>query len=307
LNPTDLALVAAYVLDRALGEPPDTLHPVAWMGRAIAVGRTWALRAGRVGQLARGAAVALFVPGVASLVAWAAARALDHAPAVAPIATALLLKPLFAVRALRDAAFGVRDALEGNELEAARRGLGALCSRPATSLGPSALAAATIESVAENASDSVVAPLLFFAVFGLPGAAFYRAVNTLDAMMGYRGHLEYAGKASARLDDVLNFVPARVTALLLIAAGRVAGADAGRGVRVLWRDGGRTESPNAGRPMAAMAGLLGVRLEKEGHYALGDAVRAIEGADITAAWRITSLASMGAVGLAVAIAWALHG
>jgi adenosylcobinamide-phosphate synthase len=307
LNATDLAPIAAYVLDRAFGEPPNAVHPVAWMGRAIALGRRWALRAGRVGQLARGAVVALLVPGAAALVACVTARALGHAPAIAPIAIALLLKPLFAVRALRDAAFAVRDALAGNDLEAARRGLGALCSRPATSLGPSALAAATIESVAENASDSIVAPLLFFAVFGLPGAAFYRAVNTLDAMMGYRGHLEYAGKASARLDDVLNFVPARVTALLLIAAGRVAGADACHGVRVLWRDGGRTASPNAGRPMAAMAGLLGVRLEKEGHYALGDAARPIEADDITAAWRITSLASIGAVGLAVAVGWALHG
>jgi adenosylcobinamide-phosphate synthase len=223
------------------------------------------------------------------------------------VVTALLLKPLFAVRALRDAAFVVRDALEGDDLAAARKGLSALCSRSPDSLDAASLAAAAIESVAENASDSIVAPLLFFAVFGLPGAAFYRAVNTLDAMMGYRGELEYAGKASARLDDLLNIVPSRITALLLVAAGAATGEDVRRGWRVVRRDARRTESPNAGFPMAAMAGLLGVRLEKEGHYALGDARRPVGAADITAAWRLTSIAAMGAVALAVAIGWAVHG
>ncbi len=223
--------------------------------------------------------------------------------------TAVLLKPMFAVRALRETAFVVRDALDRAAISttAATRGLGGLCSRSPDALDAAARAAATIESVAENASDSVVAPLLFFAFFGLPGAAFYRAVNTLDAMMGYRGRLEYAGKASARIDDALNLVPSRVTALLLLVAGAVAGCDVKHGLRILARDGGRTESPNAGRPMATMAGLLGVRLEKEGHYALGDARRPLTPADITTAWRIVSRASMGAVALATAIAWGLHG
>jgi adenosylcobinamide-phosphate synthase len=132
----------------------------------------------------------------------------------------------------------------------------------------------------------VVAPLFYFALLGLPGAVAYRAVNTLDAMIGYRGRYEYLGKASARLDDALNFVPARLTALLLVIAGALSGLGAARGWRVLRRDGGATESPNAGRPMAAMAGLLGVVLEKPGHYRLGAPGAAPDAAAIHAAWRV---------------------
>jgi adenosylcobinamide-phosphate synthase len=132
------------------------------------------------------------------------------------------------------------------------------------------VAAGAVESLAENASDSVVAPLFFFALFGLPGALAYRAINTADAMVGYRGAYEYLGKAAARLDDLANFIPARLCAALLLVAGTVDGLDGTRGWRILGRDGGKTASPNAGRPMAAMAGLLGVRLTKPGHYALGD-------------------------------------
>jgi adenosylcobinamide-phosphate synthase len=272
------------------------------MGKAIAVGRDWALRPGKVGQLLRGAVFAMVLPTMCAAVAYAAVRAVDPWSPAAFLLTALLLKPMFAVRALRDAAFEVRDALEQGDIPRARLGLASLCSRPADALDEQALVAATVESVAENASDSVVAPLFFFACFGLPGAVFYRAANTVDSMMGYHGKLEYAGKAGARLDDLLNLVPARVTAMLLLVAGSLTGADVRRGLRVLWRDGGRTESPNAGRPMAAMAGLLGVRLYKEGHYELGDPCHALRAEHITAAWRIVSLASLFALVLAATTA-----
>lgn len=292
-----MALILAYALDRTLGEPPNALHPVAWMGSVIARGRDWALRSGPQGQLVRGTAVAAAVSGVSAALFHAIVLPLDRWPLVVLLATALLLKPLFAVRALRDAAFAVRDALDAGDLERARAGLSSLCSRDPSSLEAPELAAATVESIAENASDSIVAPLLFFGLFGLPGAAFYRATNTLDAMIGYRGRLERVGKFAARLDDVLNLVPSRLTALLLLAAAAHGHADVRRGFAILRRDGASTESPNAGRPMAAMAGLLGVELEKGGHYRLGDALRAIETRDITAAWRLVSRASIGALGM----------
>ncbi len=218
----------------------------------------------------------------------------------------LLLKPMFAVRALREAAFGVRDALELRDVGRAREALAGLCSRDARGLDAPDLAAAAIESVAENTSDSVVAPLFYFVCFGLPGAVFYRAVNTLDAMIGYHGRYEYVGKVAARADDLMNLVPARLTALLLLASGAITGADVRQGMQALLRDGGKTESPNAGRPIAAMAGLLGLRLVKAGHYALGDARRICDASQITAAWRIASVASVGAVVLAALAAGALH-
>jgi adenosylcobinamide-phosphate synthase len=204
--------------------------------------------------------------------------------------TLLALKPLFAVRALRAAAFEVRDALARGDLAAARVGLGSLCSRKADQLDEQELVGATIESIAENASDSFVAPVFFFVLFGLPGAAWYRAVNTLDAMIGYHGRFEWVGKTAARMDDVLNWLPARFTAACLLCAAVLLRADARRAWRVLLRDRGLTESPNAGQPMAAMAGLLGVRLEKAGHYALGDATRPLQARQITEAWRLVAFA-----------------
>ena len=302
-----VALVAAYALDRALGEPPNALHPVAWMGSVIARAKIWALRGSRVAQLGRGAFIALAVPTAFSAAAYGVLRSARAFPVIELLLTIALLKPTFAARSLREAAFAVRDALDRGDLAAARRALGSLCSRRADELGEQELVAATVESVAENTSDSVVAPLLFFACAGVPGAIFYRAVNTLDAMVGYRGPLEYTGKASARLDDLLNLVPARVTALLLLLAGALTGQDAREGARILARDAHRTESPNAGWPMATMAGLLGVRLVKVDHYALGDARRPLVTADITTAWRVSSLASTLAVGLVLAMGWCTHG
>jgi adenosylcobinamide-phosphate synthase len=301
-----IALAVAFGLDAAFGEPPNALHPVAWMGKGIARGRAWALRASRAGQFVRGAVVALTVPAMAAVVGYAIGARVGHVPLLGSLVVALALKPMFAVRALRDAAFDVRDALDAQDLHGARIALASLCSRDATDLDEPALVAAAIESVAENCSDSVVAPLLYFACFGLPGAAFYRAANTVDAMMGYRGKLEWAGKVGARLDDALNLLPSRVTAALLLAAGTTTGADARRGLRTWWRDAGRTESPNAGQPMAAMAGLLSVRLEKRGHYALGEATRPLSSADITRAWRIAWIASMAAAGVAMILAGALR-
>jgi adenosylcobinamide-phosphate synthase len=289
-----LALVAAYALDAVFGEPPNALHPVAWMGKLIARGRDWALRGGSVGQLVRGGAVALAVCALSALAVAAALRPFASHPAALAVASALLLKPLFAVRALRDAAFQVRDALVAGDLPHARAALAALCSRDAGALGAPAVSAAAVESLAENASDSIVAPLLFYGLFGLPGAAFYRAANTLDAMIGYHGRFERVGKVAARLDDLLNLVPARLTALLLLVAGAY-GGDVRHGFTVLRRDGARTESPNAGRPMATMAGLLGVELTKDGVYRLGDPTRAVEPADITRAWAFVSRASLGAL------------
>ena len=144
-----------------------------------------------------------------------------------------------------------------------------LVSRDATELSEPLVAAAAIESVAENTTDSFIAPWLAFALIGLPGAFAYRAVNTLDSMIGYRGEYEYLGKASARLDDLLNLIPARISAGLLLLAGAVSGSRVGQGWQTALREHRLTASPNAGWTIAAMAGLLSVSLEKPGNYLIG--------------------------------------
>ena len=152
--------------------------------------------------------------------------------------------------------------------------------------------AATIESLAENASDSFVAPLFYYVLLGVPGAMGYRAINTLDAMIGYRGgKFEALGKFSARLDDFANLIPARLTALLFLLTGCLGGGSAVQGCRILRRDGAKTPSPNGGRPMAVMAGLLDVQLTKKGVYSLGEAREPLTPAKVRQAWRIVMAAS----------------
>jgi adenosylcobinamide-phosphate synthase len=184
----------------------------------------------------------------------------------------------------------VQRELEAARPDAARLDLAALVSRNTSRLDTPLLAAAAIESLAENASDSFVAPLLYYQLFGLPGAFAYRALNTMDAMLGYHGRYEFLGKVPARLDDAANLIPARLTALLLVIATRLTGADARSAWDRLRRDHARTSSPNAGYPMSTMAGALGVRLEKVGHYRLNESGRAPEPRDIHRAARIVSCA-----------------
>ena len=293
-------LLCAVAVDLAWGEPSARAHPVVWMGRLGSALERLGPRRGRLGQLVAGFLVLGAVTGVFTLVSagifasisrWTSSWASGPALFIEVLVLTLLLKPMFALRALGQAGRSLAETLGTGDLEAARVGLQSLCSRDASGLDSGQLSAAAVESLAENASDSFVAPLFYYALFGLPGAVFYRAVNTLDAMFGYRGRWEYFGKTTARLDDLLNLLPARITAGLLLTAGAIAGADVRRGWRVLRRDGARTESPNAGRPMAAMAGLLGLALEKVGHYRLGDAARPLTAATIEDAWRLVKIAA----------------
>ena len=270
MSPADPALVllGACILDATLGEPPNALHPVVWMGNAIAP-----LKRLRPATPARAVALgALYVVTVTlgfSLAAHALIRLCAPHAYLSAALQVFLLWSCFALRGLWGAGAEMADALAAGDLARARAALGSLCSRDPAPLDARELAGASIESLAENASDSVVAPLFYFALLGVPGAVLYRAANTLDAMVGYRGRFEYLGKTAARLDDVLNLIPARLTAILLLCAGALARLPLARGLRVGLRDARRTESPNAGWPMAMAAGLLGVRLDKRDAYVLG--------------------------------------
>lgn len=213
----------------------------------------------------------------------------------------LLLKTTFAMRRLAIEALKVGRALGREDLAAARAVLRSLVSRDTAQVDSRLAASAAVESVAENLCDSVVAPLLYFALLGVPGAVAYRVVNTLDALVGYHGRYEYLGKVAARLDDLLNLVPARVTALLIVLAAFVTRQG---GLRAWWsllRYGGTTESPNAGRPMSAMAGALGVELQKVGHYRLGEPLQQLTPGKIQEAVAITALVAALWAGILVGV------
>ncbi len=271
------------------------------MGRALAAGRRRLARGSAAWLLVAGGGLTLAVAAAAALAGGAVERAAESMGLAGLLLEAVALKMMFAVRGLARAAGEVRRALDRGDLDGARSAVGRhLVSRPTADLDPAQTASAAIESVAENVTDALVAPLLFYVVLGLPGAAGYRAINTADAMLGYReGVLEHFGKASARLDDALNWLPARLAAALLgitapFGRGRVASA-----FSTAFRDHRRTASPNAGWTMAAMAGALGVVLEKRGDYRLGEGGARPASHDITRSVRIALAACGSAVVLSL--------
>jgi adenosylcobinamide-phosphate synthase len=212
----------------------------------------------------------------------------------------LLLKPLFAYRNLRRAVLDVAVALAAGDLAEGRRLLSwHLVSRDTSELSPEEVAGAAIESLAENLTDSLTAPLLAYAGGGLPAAWAYRFVNTADAMWGYRtAEFEQLGKFPARLDDVLNWLPARLMGWLLVIAAGFAAEDPHQAARVMLAQHGRTASPNAGWTMSAMAGALGITLTKRQVYELAGGPHR---PDVMAIHRALRLADVAA-GLAVVVA-----
>ncbi len=303
-------LLLGAVLDAALGDPRRG-HPVAGFGALV----SWAERWWWADRRAPGAALAGGAVAAAALTGRAAQRlAARRGPAATAAITALGAWAVLGGTSLAREARALGRALETGDLAAARRRLPALCGRDPAALDAAGLARATVESVAENTCDAVVAPLLWGAALGLPGLLGYRAVNTLDAMLGHHSpRYERFGWAAARLDDAANVIPARVTA---VAAALLAPAVGGRSrcaLYILRRDGNRHPSPNAGRVEAAFAGSLAVRLGGRTVYSgrpeqrgpLGDG-RPPGGPDIARAVRLSRLVSSVAVILAAVIACAVN-
>lgn len=281
----------ALLVDRLWGEPPARWHPVmgmgvylGWAGQRVAppmgdvATPVWMLfsRGALAWLLGAGAVVAISL-GAVSLMA-------ELSVWIQVLVLGLLLKPLLAWRMLRDEVRAVEVAL-GESLAEGRARLAWLVSRDVTALNASQVRESAIETLAENLNDSVVAPLFWFAVAGLPGAALYRFANTADAMWGYRGERQgrdwtWAGKWAARADDVLSWLPARLTAALLGLLG------AANHWRQLPSQAGLTPSPNSGWPMAAMALALDVSLAKPGVYTLHPAGRSPQAADTARALQL---------------------
>jgi len=305
MKPRPVALLLAVGLDLLAGEPPDAWHPVAWIGRALA----WAERRVDGRGVREGAAAVLAVGGVAWTAAALVAGLSRRLGAPGVVLEALALKPAFAIRRLGAVASEVDAALHAGVLDEARRLVGRhLVSRPAAELDAPEVTSAAVESIAENLGDSVAGPLLAYAAGGLPAAWAYRAINTADAMWGYRDpRYETFGKAAARLDDAANLAPARAAAGALVAGAALAGEDARGALRVAWRDHARTASPNAGWPMAAMAGALGVVLAKPGAYRLGDGTLPASPDVIRRGLRVFAAAAAVVTGAALALALARRG
>lgn len=282
-----LVLIAALVVDRLFGDPHSSWHPVAILGRFIG---WWGKPENYSSKIQR----------FAGIVFWIVTAALFALPfyyfsAVSPwyiylIAGPFMLKSCFAWRALEEHTLAVVTALK-NGVENGRAEVKMLVSRETVNLGREQILSAGYESMTENITDSIISPLLYFSLFGLAGAAVYRAANTMDAMLGYRDERIQLGWCSARMDDILSFIPARVTVLLLLVyfsfLGRFSDA-----VRVMRRDGHKRPGFNGGKVMAVMAGGIGIRFEKPGVYTIGDDERTLDeaGPDILRAGRFVIIA-----------------
>ncbi len=290
------ALLLAWAWDAVFGEPRNAFHPVAWMGRVLWPLGCW-LRVRSPGQAFIGGVLAWFATvGVLGTAAWYVQQALLQAPPWwAVLGLAVLIKPTFAWRMLRTEVAAVEAALAQGMVPARER-LARLVSRDVSRFDVEEIRESAISTLAENLNDSVIAPLFWFAVAGLPGAVIYRAVNTMDAMWGYRGVWEWAGKWAAWADDVMSWIPARLTALLLWPDPST------RGWGALGRQAFRTPSPNSGWPMGAMALRLGVRLSKPGVYVLNEKATPPGAKHMVRAQRLASGAAWVGVGLAV-LAW----
>ena len=315
-----LAALGGFVLDALLGDPDWMPHPVVFMGRAItALEHRLRARfpATPEGELWGGRVLAAVLPlgtlVLSGVVCWGA-EALH--PALGLAVQTLWAWQALAAKGLAQESRRVYEELIRGDLPAARRAVSRIVGRDTEALSAEGVAKAAIETVAENASDGVIAPLFWFLLGGAPLALAYKAVNTMDSMVGYKNERYlYFGRAAAHLDDAANYMPSRLAALLWVAAAALTGCDSAGAWRIWRRDRRQHASPNSAQTESACAGALGVQLAGPASYfgeyypkpTLGDPLRPVEPNDILRADRMMYAASLLALGLGLALRTAMCG
>ena len=306
------ALVIGFCIDLLVGDPHGFPHPVVLIGKCISVlerGLRCICPKTPSGERAAGAilwgAVVIVSTAVPALLLWLSGLV---SPWLRLALESVMCWQILAVKSLRDESMKVYDALESGDLAASRHAVSMIVGRDTDRLDDAAVTRAAVETVAENTSDGVTAPLLFLALGGLPLGMVYKAVNTMDSMVGYRNErYRWFGTAAARLDDVLNWIPARLSGLMMcLAAALLPGCSGRRALRVFFRDRRKHSSPNSAHTEAACAGALGVQLAGDAWYfgkkvskpTIGDGLRPVERADVARACRlmyVTELLTLAAV------------
>jgi adenosylcobinamide-phosphate synthase len=283
LNSSAPLMLSAFLLDLAVGDPPWFPHPVVLMGKFITRSECllWTGKAWR--DFVSGMVISLALIAQAVGATWALLYSFTWLPPlIAFLLTAGLASMTLATRGLLDAITHIETPLRSGNLVEARDNLAHIVGRDTSALNEDKVLRASLESLAENTSDGIVAPLFYLFVGGIPLAMAYKAVNTLDSMVGYRTERYfYFGKFAARLDDVANFIPARLTAVLMVISTFLVRLNAGFAFRVLWRDHANHLSPNAGYPEAVLAGALEIRLGGPSVYSGKEVWKPILGDDFT--------------------------
>lgn len=314
-----MALAIGFALDLVVGDPHWLPHPIRLVGRLIS-GLERILRrvfpATPKGERAAGVVLVVLVCTISTACAIALLVLCGMAsPWLALAVESIMCYQMLATKALKDESMKVYDALAAGDLAAARSAVSMIVGRDVERLDAAGVTRAAVETVAENASDGVVAPLLFMAVGGAPLGVFYKAVNTMDSMVGYRNEkYRYFGTAAARFDDVLNFVPARLSGVLMVCAASIARLDAKGAWRIFLRDRRKHASPNSAHTEAACAGALDVALAGDAWYfgklvekpTIGDALRPVEAADIVRANRLLYATAALSLVLCLALGWVIY-
>jgi adenosylcobinamide-phosphate synthase len=268
-----LIFLFAFLIDAILGEYPDRIHPTIGIGKIIAYLKPKAKNANPKIEKANGVLLAITIMLVFSLPVFLLLFWLRSTFGSIPyiIVGAVLFKATFAVKGMGQYTKPIASALKKNDLGEARKWLPFIVRRDPNTLNERQIISAAVESIAESTTDGITAPFFFFALFGVPGALAYRVVNTLDSMVGYKNvENKNIGWFSAKLDTVANYIPARLTAYLMVAASFLLKENWRESWHILQRDKRKTVSINAGWTISAMAGALNTQLEKQGSYILGD-------------------------------------
>jgi len=295
-----LIVALALFLDFTLGDPKNKYHPTAWIGKLIAQLVPFTKNDSPKLEKLGGIGLVLIVTSVVASFLVLLGIGLENIPIthyvglfVSVVVGGVLLKTTIAITGMQKHAIAVVDAIENENLDDARSKLALIVKRDTKGLDKNHVLSGVLESISENTVDGVTGSLFYFALFGLPGAFVYRAVNTIDAMVGYKTRIfKNVGWFGANCDKVLNYIPARITGLVMILSAMILGENWKMSYQIMRRDGKNTQSPNAGYPMAALAGALGARFEKIDHYSLGNGSLEFSNSHIKAAIKMMKLTSI---------------
>ncbi|MBI2643749.1 MAG: cobalamin biosynthesis protein [Nitrosarchaeum sp.] len=272
-----LVVFFALVLDFAVGDPRNKFHPTAWIGSLIAKLAPHTKHSSENLEKLGGIFIILISSGiVVSLLIFLNVGikliTIDYMYIIISIIVGgILLKTTIAIKGMERHALTVVAALEQNNISSARDNLSMIVKRNTTNLDKNHVFSGVLESISENTVDGITGPLFYFAIFGLPGAFVYRVINTADSMIGYKTDIfKNVGWFGANCDKILNYIPSRLTGFIMILSAMILGNNWRKSYEIMIRDGRKTKSPNAGYPMAAIAGALGAKFEKIDHYSLGD-------------------------------------
>lgn len=272
-----IVVISALILDFLIGDPKNKFHPTSWIGSLIAkivpVVKNEFPKKEKLG----GIILVILVTSIVSTLLVLLNLGIQSISieflgmVVSIIVSIILLKTTIAIRGMEKHAMAVMYSLDQNDLDAARNNLSMIVKRNTKNLDKNHVLSGTLESISENTVDGVTGPLFYFSFFGIIGAFVYRIVNTIDSMIGYKTSIfQNVGWFGANCDKVLNYLPARITSMMMVLSAMILGHDWKKSYKIMRRDGKNTESPNAGYPMAALAGALGTQFEKINHYSVGE-------------------------------------